>query len=136
MVYGKFIGTLILIGGLGLAGGVLYLPFLLWFRRRRRRTRAITVETRITRAGVLFAALPVGVLFGGFAAGAVAPQSLLGSLTEGIGGVLIWGLFTVLFPTARRQSNMSSDKCRQELFVVLQSTGGVRPHLVSHQRLL
>jgi hypothetical protein len=71
-------------------GFVLYLPFLLWFRRRRKRDRAITVERQFTPFGLLFHGCQLSVLFGGIAVGQLAPKSWLGSLIAGNVGEAIW----------------------------------------------
>ena len=82
--------ALLLLAVFGVAAFVLYLPFLLWFRYRRKRTRAITLETQVTRFGVLFSTAEISLLLVGLGAGRLAPSSLVGSLTKEFAGCVIW----------------------------------------------
>ena len=81
---------LFLIAFCGALGFVLYLPFLLWTRRRRKRDRAITVERQFTKFGLLFHGCQLSVLFGGIAVGQLEPESWLGSLISRNGGEVTW----------------------------------------------
>ena len=109
-------GVLLVIALFGLVGFVLYLPFLLWFRYRRKRSRAITLETRVTRFGVVFSAVEIGLLLAGFAAGRLAPLSLVGSLTRNLTGCVIWGVGFML------ASRIASNAFARRGFVVWRRT--------------
>ncbi|MCD2344090.1 ATP-dependent Clp protease adaptor ClpS [Ideonella azotifigens] len=87
---------LVLIGLCLLAGGVLYLPFFLWFRYRRRDGREVAAQLRFTHLGYGLIALQVVLQFAGLAAGILAPESRLGSQTQGFAGFLRWSVCIIV----------------------------------------
>ncbi|WP_431113130.1 hypothetical protein [Variovorax paradoxus] len=73
-----------------MAGGVLYLPFFIWFRVRGRKSKnAGANSVRYTTAGWCLIGFMLTVLFGGLAVGQFAPASWfgaqVGTLLGGIG---------------------------------------------------
>ncbi|MGN6526592.1 MAG: ATP-dependent Clp protease adaptor ClpS [Burkholderiaceae bacterium] len=87
---------LILAGGCLLVGFVLYLPFLLWFRRRRRLGKTIRGDVRYTRSGLLHTFAMLITFFGGLGMRTAAPQSWFASWIPGDLGAIRWGIGVVL----------------------------------------
>lgn len=73
-------------------GLLLYLPFALWFRRRRRRGKSMGPEVRYTRAGYLFAFAMPAVIAGGFLFRERAPDSWFADWIRGNVGAVRWGI--------------------------------------------
>ena len=71
-------------------GVLLYLPFFLWFRHRRRVAPTPPAEDRFTRVGYAFLVVQIATMLFGFGAGVLQPQSTLGSLTQGYAGFARW----------------------------------------------
>lgn len=73
-------------------GFLLYLPFLLWFRRRRARGKSMGAEIRYTRSGVLLTFATFTAFLGGLAARELVPESWFASQISGGSGVVRWGI--------------------------------------------
>lgn len=73
-------------------GLLLYLPFALWFRRRRRRGKSMGPEVRYTRAGYLFAFAMPAVIVGGLLFRVWAPDTWFADWIRGDIGALRWGI--------------------------------------------
>lgn len=73
-------------------GFLLYLPFGLWFRRRRRRGTSVGTEVRYTRSGYLLGTALIAAFFGGLVVRETAPESWFASRIQGDGGMLRWGV--------------------------------------------
>jgi hypothetical protein len=73
--------AILVICGLAVIVGVLlYLPFFIWFRWRRSEPgHGAFTSVRVTGVGLCLYGVVVLVLFAGFAAGQIAPQSWFGS---------------------------------------------------------
>lgn len=87
---------LALLGIFLLVGGLLYLPFFLWFRHRRRQGKAVGKDHRLSGAGLVLLAVELAALLGGIAAGELAPESSIGSLVHAPGGRMKWVLCVML----------------------------------------
>lgn len=77
-------------------GFLLYLPFMLWFRRRRARGKSMGAEVRYTRTGVVLTLAMLAALLGGLAARDLVPDSWLARQIPGEGGVVRWAIFVVV----------------------------------------
>jgi len=71
------LGLLLLMAVVGCA---LHLPFFVWFRFRRKQSKAIVVETRPSLAGLFHAGLWILVILLGPAARYLVPESWAGTL--------------------------------------------------------
>jgi ATP-dependent Clp protease adapter protein ClpS len=83
---------LILVTGSVVLGLLLYLPFALWFRRRRQRGESVGPEIRYTRTGYVFAFAMLAAFAGGLGARALAPDSWFANLIRGDVGAIRWGI--------------------------------------------
>lgn len=87
---------LVLIACAVTAGFVLYLPFLLWFRRKRRRGELVGDERQYTRSGFLLGFIALLVFVAGLALPGLAPEFWLAAMIQGEHGGLRWGLLVIL----------------------------------------
>lgn len=87
---------LFLIGTCLVVGFLLHLPFMLWFRHRRRRGGSMGREIRWSGAGVALMIGQLVALLAGVAAGVMAPESALGSMTRGVAGPMRWMVVVVV----------------------------------------
>lgn len=87
---------LILVAVCLIVGFLIYLPFLLWFRRRRHRGQSVGVQVHYTRSGYLMSFATAAAFFGGLAVSDMAPQSWFASLIQGEHGVVRWGISVVV----------------------------------------
>lgn len=88
---------LALLASCAAVGFLLYLPFMLWFRRRRRRGRSPGPEAHIKPAGLVFAFGMIAAMCVVPVARVVAPESSLVAWTAGDLGLVRWciGVFVV-----------------------------------------
>jgi len=93
---GQALVIAILTVGCLVVGILLYVPFLLWFRHRRRQGKSVGAEIGHTRAGYVLEVASATVLLGGFAARHLAPESWFGIQVQGVGGMLRWGISVVV----------------------------------------
>ena len=78
-------------------GGLLYLPFLLWFRFRRTRARQGTFGSlHVTGVGMLFYSGMLLVIFAGLSTGVFLPASWLGVQVRTLFGALGYGTTIVI----------------------------------------
>jgi Zn-dependent protease len=73
-------------------GLLLYLPFALWFRRRRRRGESMGAEIRYTRSGYLFAFAMLATFLVGLCVRTLAPDSWFAGWIQGDLGLIRWGI--------------------------------------------
>jgi ATP-dependent Clp protease adapter protein ClpS len=76
-----------------IVGFLMYLPFLLWFRRRRSRGEPVGEPIRYTLSGYLMLFAMLAVMVGGLAAPNIAPQSRLASEIQSEHGEARWIFF-------------------------------------------
>lgn len=83
-----------------LGGGLLYLPFFIWFRLRRSRPKVGRFSSlRVTGAGLCFYGAEVLILMAGLATGTLYPTSWLGAQVNTLFGGLGYAT-TVVVATA------------------------------------
>jgi ATP-dependent Clp protease adapter protein ClpS len=91
------LGFLIVVGALFAVGFVLYLPFLLWFRRRRRLGKAVGGEVHFSAAGWVFIAAMLAAMAAAPLAGVFAPDSWFAMHTRGDLGFFRWTICVFVF---------------------------------------
>ena len=107
---------LILFGLCLVAGGMLYLPFFLWFRYRRRKGREVGPPLPYTRTGLGLVAVEVLLVMAGLGARDAAPESSLGRFMRGPHGPLEWVIAVTVVVAALgallRQAGVATAKAR------------------------
>ena len=79
-----------LLGFCVVLGGLLYLPFLLWFRYRKPRAGPLAAKVSYTKTGYALLSAQVLLMFGGLMVRDTDPASSVGRLLHGNGGMLKW----------------------------------------------
>jgi ATP-dependent Clp protease adapter protein ClpS len=93
VILGFLFGSLIV-------GGLLYLPFFLWFRYRKPTQGRFSEPLRLTRTGYVALAAQLGLIFGGLALGMLYPDSALATLVHGDTGALKWWICVTIVVSA------------------------------------
>lgn len=90
-----------IIGGVALVvGAVLYLPFFVWFRFRRRRGRPLAskrLDVPLTKGRIILSMLMIAVIVTGYSRGVLAPHTWFGSHMQTGFGQLVWGISVACF---------------------------------------